>query len=186
MYRSTVENESEREWRDSRKSIIGLDYRGMLSGDLYDELRYIEDEQQRCLERMLAAGDSDIYFFEAFVIDQLQREREEIKYELRRRLESKTKPHAVSTRYTREEIDTLKQTPINKIITHLGGETQQRRRYKTHCLLHPDINPSMSVNTESNIWHCFSCGAGGDGLRLVMLVRKCGFWAAINIIKSVI
>lgn len=30
------------------------------------------------------------------------------------------------------------------------------------CPFHDDKNPSMRVSEEKGLFHCFSCGAGGD------------------------
>jgi len=45
-----------------------------------------------------------------------------------------------------------------------------------HCPAHeertgkPDYNPSFSINTETGLFHCFSCGFGGDFVSLVQYV----------------
>ena len=39
---------------------------------------------------------------------------------------------------------------------------------KALCPFHEDTNPSLKVNTERNIYHCFACGAKGNVLDFVM------------------
>ena len=33
--------------------------------------------------------------------------------------------------------------------------------------IHNDHNPSLSVNREKGLWHCFGCGRGGDVLMFI-------------------
>ena len=41
-------------------------------------------------------------------------------------------------------------------------------QFKALCPFHEDSNPSLKVNTEKNIFHCFACGAKGNVLEFVM------------------
>ena len=41
-------------------------------------------------------------------------------------------------------------------------------QYKALCPFHEDTVPSLKVNTEKNIFHCFACGAKGNILDFVM------------------
>lgn len=57
---------------------------------------------------------------------------------------------------------------------------------KISCPFHKDSNPSMRINEEANICNCFSCGNGGDYLKIVETVQKeilnnfLGFYNMIN------
>jgi DNA primase catalytic core len=48
------------------------------------------------------------------------------------------------------------------------------------CPFHADTNPSLSVNTQKNLWQCFGCGTGGDIIRFVELLDKVSFPAAVK------
>jgi DNA primase catalytic core len=48
------------------------------------------------------------------------------------------------------------------------------------CPFHEDTNPSLSVNTQKNLWQCFSCGTGGDIIRFVELMDKVAFPVAVK------
>jgi DNA primase catalytic core len=48
------------------------------------------------------------------------------------------------------------------------------------CPFHEDTNPSLSVNTQKNLWQCFGCGTGGDIIRFVELMDKVSFPAAVK------
>ena len=58
------------------------------------------------------------------------------------------------------------------------------REYVCRCPLHKDRTPSLSINTEKGVWHCFSCGRGGDGIKLVEEVRKCEFAEAVRLLTE--
>jgi hypothetical protein len=49
---------------------------------------------------------------------------------------------------------------------------------------HDDSNPSFGVNTESNRYNCFGCGATGDIIKLVQSVEGLNFIEAIQKISS--
>ena len=48
------------------------------------------------------------------------------------------------------------------------------------CPFHDDTNPSLSVNTQTNLWQCFGCGTGGDVIRFVELFDKVPFPEAVR------
>ena len=48
------------------------------------------------------------------------------------------------------------------------------------CPFHEDTNPSLSVNTQKNLWQCFGCGTGGDIIRFVELMDKVAFPVAVK------
>lgn len=43
------------------------------------------------------------------------------------------------------------------------------------CPLHKDSKPSLAVDEGKQIWHCFSCGKGGDAITFVMAKDSLGF-----------
>ena len=50
------------------------------------------------------------------------------------------------------------------------------------CPFHPDRNPSMTVNSETGRYKCWSCGAGGDVFTWVMERRRVDFPEALEIL----
>jgi len=52
------------------------------------------------------------------------------------------------------------------------------------CPFHNDRNPSMSVNQAKQIYHCFSCGAGGDVFKFVMDYENLSFKEAIKVLAE--
>jgi DNA primase len=47
------------------------------------------------------------------------------------------------------------------------------------CPFHDDKTPSLSLSPEKGVWHCFSCGRGGDGIGLFMELRRLNFADAV-------
>jgi len=55
------------------------------------------------------------------------------------------------------------QGDILSLITGLGIELHKAgSEYMGLCPFHDDHNPSLSVNLEKGIWHCFGCGKSGN------------------------
>ena len=69
--------------------------------------------------------------------------------------------------------DIKKQYSIIDIAIKLGLNID--RNNKAICPFHNDKNPSLSFNVKENYYHCFSCGASGDNIKLVMELLKCSF-----------
>jgi len=47
------------------------------------------------------------------------------------------------------------------------------------CPFHSDTNPSMGVSDDKGLFHCFSCGAGGDAIKFVRDIEHLSFTEAI-------
>ena len=52
--------------------------------------------------------------------------------------------------------------------------------YFTNCPKHVDITPSLSITPEKNLFHCFSCGIGGNILNWLMEYENLSFVEALN------
>jgi DNA primase len=64
---------------------------------------------------------------------------------------------------------------------YLRAQGVELRRNRARCIVHGGDNPqSFSVDPERQLWHCFSCGHGGDLIDLCELVeRHADSWTAI-------
>jgi DNA primase len=63
------------------------------------------------------------------------------------------------------------------------GRTQLRRsgaQWTGRCPFHDDQNPSFSVNAVEKLYHCFTCGAGGDLIRFVRETEGLDFASAVE------
>jgi len=71
-----------------------------------------------------------------------------------------------------EAIAVKSQTPMGRdrdiveLMGMLGVKLKRMgKEYVGLCPFHDDRNPSLSVNREKGLWHCFGCGRGGDSQR---------------------
>ena len=57
--------------------------------------------------------------------------------------------------------------------------------WKCVCPFHDDSNPSLVVSPSKQIYHCFSCGAGGDSIKFVMEYEKLSYPESIEKLASI-
>ena len=81
-----------------------------------------------------------------------------------------------------ETVDIARQVPLLEVVQRLGLGTPQKhgKEYAVHCPFHDDHRPSMSVDTGKDVWYCFVCGLGGDGIALFMKARRIKFADAVR------
>lgn len=75
----------------------------------------------------------------------------------------------------------------NDIVDVISGYLKLQRKgsnYVGVCPFHNDRNPSMSVNQQRQIYHCFSCGAGGDVFKFVMEYENLTFPEALRVLAD--
>lgn len=48
------------------------------------------------------------------------------------------------------------------------------------CPFHHDMQPSLSIDHDKNLWHCFGCGRGGSVIDWIMESDGVGFKAAVQ------
>ena len=61
-----------------------------------------------------------------------------------------------------------------QIAEELGYQVEKTgAEYKAICLApkHKDTSPSMSLNTEKQVWYCFGCSVGGGPIQLITHTR---------------
>ncbi len=57
--------------------------------------------------------------------------------------------------------------------------------FKAVCPFHNDSNPSLVISPSKQIYHCFSCGAGGDAIKFVMEYEKLSYPEAIEKLANI-
>ena len=73
------------------------------------------------------------------------------------------------------------------IVDVISGYVRLQKKgsnYVGVCPFHNDRNPSMSVNQPRQIYHCFSCGAGGDVYKFVMEYENLTFPEAVKVLAD--
>ncbi len=64
------------------------------------------------------------------------------------------------------------------IVDVVGSYLELRKNganFKAVCPFHNDSNPSLVISPSKQIYHCFSCGAGGDAIKFVMEYEKLNY-----------
>ena len=70
---------------------------------------------------------------------------------------------------------------IISIIKHYIPDIKEAgQQYQCLCPFHDDNNPSLSINNEKGLYHCFSCNAGGNTIKFVMDFEKMNFPEAME------
>jgi CHC2 zinc finger len=72
---------------------------------------------------------------------------------------------------------------MSQLLHALGFEANERTR-RCACILHGGSNRSAFSWTETGLWKCHSCGAGGDRIALVRAVRGCTFAEAVGFLAK--
>jgi DNA primase len=89
-----------------------------------------------------------------------------------------TFPRSISSNDDKRRV--LEATDIVRLIGEQLALKSKGREYLGLCPFHNDHKPSMTVVPHKQIFHCFSCGAGGDALRFVMDYHKMSFREALQ------
>jgi DNA primase len=88
----------------------------------------------------------------------------------------------------RTALDELKQQiPLLEYLQAHGW--QQARpigfgRFLGLCPLHPDHKPSLLVDPQKNLFHCYGCRRGGDVIRFVELYHQVEFPQAVALLRE--
>lgn len=80
-----------------------------------------------------------------------------------------------------DTVDQIRErTDIVELIGQYVGLQKAGRNFKGLCPFHQEKTPSFIVFPESQNFHCFGCGAGGDAFSFLMQVEKTGFREALE------
>ncbi|MBU1006957.1 MAG: hypothetical protein KKH08_05125 [Candidatus Omnitrophica bacterium] len=77
---------------------------------------------------------------------------------------------------------------IQEIKSHINLPDMVQRytvlngRNKAICPFHKEKTPSLSVNPNKGLWHCFGCGKGGDAINFIMLAESVTFKNAVKLL----
>lgn len=80
-----------------------------------------------------------------------------------------------------EIIDQIRQAAdIVEIASLYTSLTRRGRKHVGLCPFHSEKDPSFTVDTEKQLFHCFGCGIGGDVFTLIMEKENLTFPEALN------
>lgn len=86
---------------------------------------------------------------------------------------------------TQDSIEALKARL--DIVDVVGSYVELRKagaNYKAPCPFHDEKTASFVVSPSKQIYHCFGCGAGGDGIKFVMEYEKLNYPEALEKLAS--
>lgn len=72
--------------------------------------------------------------------------------------------------------------PLRDVWEHYIGPANSKKTQL--CPFHTDSQPSCSVDWDTGLWHCFSCGAGGDTWTFIQKQEGVEFKDAVRIAES--
>ncbi|HEX8086761.1 MAG TPA: DNA primase [Solirubrobacteraceae bacterium] len=85
-------------------------------------------------------------------------------------------------RYTEDSIDRVRDAI--DMVDLVGTKTDLRRagvaRFEGLCPFHDERTPSFGIDPLKKLYHCFGCGAGGDGIKFVRETEGLDFVGAIE------
>lgn len=77
-------------------------------------------------------------------------------------------------------IQSVRDLDVFEVISKYVSLKKNGNIYKGCCPFHNEKSPSFTVNPQKNIYKCFGCGVGGDGIRFVMEHEKMEFISAVE------
>ena len=84
--------------------------------------------------------------------------------------------------YSKETIEQVKSaSSLVDVAARLGLKLVKKGKgYKALCPFHEDKNPSLSINDNKGVFHCFGCGEKGDVIAFVQKMQGVGFQEAVQ------
>ncbi len=66
--------------------------------------------------------------------------------------------------------------PIEPIVSFFGGEVRGGSgEIRVKCLMHNDSHRSASMNVDTNLYYCQTCGKGGNAVNIVCIIENLEF-----------
>jgi len=78
-----------------------------------------------------------------------------------------------------EAEDVKEKVDMVELLESYGLSITSRKR-AIPCPFHNDKKPSMSVDYDKGLWHCFVGCGGGDSIKFVMKMESCDFMTALR------
>ena len=81
----------------------------------------------------------------------------------------------------RADVQAIKErVDVIGLISRYVSLAKSGANFKGRCPFHKDDTPSMVVNAEKGLWHCFGCGEGGDVIGFLMKIERLSFIEAVK------
>jgi len=86
-----------------------------------------------------------------------------------------------NSKYKQFNLEKIKAVNIKQVLENYGVEITQDRII---CPFHKDTHPSCYIFKNTNSFYCFSCGAFGSNIDLLMMIEKTDFLGACKILDK--
>ncbi len=85
--------------------------------------------------------------------------------------------------YSRDDIDKVRElTDLVELATEVTKVKQTGRSVMAVCPFHQEKTPSLSIDRERGLYHCFGCGKGGDVFQWVQETQTVDFAGAVELL----
>lgn len=74
--------------------------------------------------------------------------------------------------------------PIENVVGSYVNIQKRGRNYLCSCPFHSEKTPSCTVFTDTQTFHCFGCGAGGDVITFIMKIENLDFMEAVKLLAQ--
>ncbi|MDE6848730.1 MAG: DNA primase, partial [Ruminococcus sp.] len=74
--------------------------------------------------------------------------------------------------------------PIETVMSSYVNIQKRGRNYLCSCPFHSEKTPSCTVFTDTQTFHCFGCGAGGDVITFIMKIENLDFMEAVRLLAQ--
>ncbi|MDE6665922.1 MAG: DNA primase [Ruminococcus sp.] len=74
--------------------------------------------------------------------------------------------------------------PIDTVIGSYVNIQKRGRNYLCSCPFHSEKTPSCTIFTDTQTFHCFGCGAGGDVITFIMKIENLDFPEALKLLAQ--
>lgn len=92
----------------------------------------------------------------------------------------------MAVRIPDEKVNQIRtETNIVDIVSQYVQLKKRGKNYFGFCPFHDEKTPSFSVTDEKQIFHCFSCGRGGNVFKFLMEVDGIGFVEAVSKVADI-
>ena len=79
----------------------------------------------------------------------------------------------------------VRDLPIQRILEpYVKFKREGGHTLKGLCPFHSERTPSFAVNLSKNLYHCFGCNRGGDGITFIMEKENLNFLDAVRFIAK--
>jgi DNA primase len=84
-----------------------------------------------------------------------------------------------------EKDEIKRQVDIIALLSSFGVKlTKKGKGWTGKCPWHEDSTPSLSVDREKGLYHCFGCGESGDAVSFVEKMKGVGFREALSYLQT--